>query len=54
LVPQGSAEVDFSNINGNDIVDIGAYEFINATAGVWDKKEDAAILYPEYSARPLI
>ena len=36
LVPQGSAEVDFSNIDNDDVVDIGAYEFINTTAGVWD------------------
>ena len=36
LVPQGSAEVDFSNINNDDVVDIGAYEFVNTTAGVWD------------------
>ena len=48
LVPQGSAEVDFSNINGNDIVDIGAYEFINATAGVWDNdtQDGYVFLYP--------
>lgn len=48
LVPQGSAEVDFSNINGNDIVDIGAYEFINATAGVWynDTQDGYVFLYP--------
>ena len=48
LVPQGSAEVDFSNINGNDIVDIGAYEFINATAGVWDNdtQDGHVFLYP--------
>lgn len=48
LVPQGSAEVDFSNINGNDIVDIGAYEFINATAGVWDNdtQDSQVFLYP--------
>ena len=48
LVPQGSAEVDFSNINGNDIVDIGAYEFINATAGVWynDTQDGHVFLYP--------
>jgi hypothetical protein len=48
LVPQGSAEVDFSNINGNDIVDIGAYEFINATAGVWDNdtQDSYVFLYP--------
>ncbi|MEC8536685.1 MAG: carbohydrate binding domain-containing protein, partial [Bacteroidota bacterium] len=32
LVTQGSAEVDFSNVD--DIVDIGAFEFLNATAGV--------------------
>ena len=36
LVPQGSAEVDFSNIDNDDVVDIGAYEFVNTTAGVWD------------------
>ena len=36
MVPQGSAEVDFSNIDNDDVVDIGAYEFINTTAGVWD------------------
>ena len=48
LVPQGSAEVDFSNINVNDIVDIGAYEFINATAGVWDNdtQDGHVFLYP--------
>ena len=48
LVPQGSAEVDFSNINANDIVDIGAYEFINATAGVWDNdtQDGHVFLYP--------
>jgi hypothetical protein len=48
LVPQGSAEVDFSNINGNDIVDIGAYEFINTTAGVWDNdtQDGQVFLYP--------
>ena len=48
LVPQGSAEVDFSNINGNDIVDIGAYEFMNATAGVWDNhtQDGHVFLYP--------
>lgn len=48
LVPQGSAEVDFSNINGNDVVDIGAYEFINATAGVWDNdtQDGYVFLYP--------
>ena len=48
LVPQGSAEVDFSNINANDIVDIGAYEFINATAGVWDNdtQDGYVFLYP--------
>ena len=48
LVPQGSAEVDFSNINVNDIVDIGAYEFINATAGVWynDTQDGYVFLYP--------
>ena len=48
LVPQGSAEVDFSNINGNDIVDIGAYEFINVTAGVWDNdtQDSYVFLYP--------
>jgi hypothetical protein len=48
LVPQGSAEVDFSNINGNDIVDIGAYEFINTTAGVWDydTRYGQIFLYP--------
>ena len=48
LVPQGSAEVDFSNINGNDIVDIGAYEFINAIAGVWDNhtQDGHVFLYP--------
>ena len=48
LVPQGSAEVDFSNIDGNDIVDIGAYEFINATAGVWDNdnQDGHFFLYP--------
>ena len=48
LVPQGSAEVDFSNINVNDIVDIGAYEFINATAGVWDNdtQDGYVFLYP--------
>ena len=32
LVTQGSAEVDFSNVD--DIVDIGAFEFLNVTAGV--------------------
>ena len=48
LVTQGSAEVDFSNINGNDIVDIGAYEFINATSGVWDNdtQDGHVFLYP--------
>ena len=48
LVPQGSAEVDFSNINVNDIVDIGAYEFINTTAGVWDNdtQDGHVFLYP--------
>jgi hypothetical protein len=48
LVPQGSAEVDFSNIDGDDVVDIGAYEFINTTAGVWDydTRYGQIFLYP--------
>jgi hypothetical protein len=48
LVPQGSAEVDFSNIDGDDVVDVGAYEFINTTAGVWDydTRYGQIFLYP--------
>ena len=48
LVPQGSAEVDFSNIDSNDAVDIGAYEYINTTAGVWDNdnRYGQIFLYP--------
>ena len=48
LAPQGSAEVDFSNIDGDDVVDIGAYEFINTTAGVWDydTRYGQIFLYP--------
>ena len=48
LVPQGSAEVDFSNIDNDDVVDIGAYEFINTTAGVWDNetRNGQIFLYP--------
>jgi hypothetical protein len=46
LVTQGSAEVDFSNVD--DIVDIGAFEFLNATAGVNETTTQfsPAFLYP--------
>jgi hypothetical protein len=48
LVHEGSAEVDFSNIDSNDVVDIGAYEYINTTAGVWDNynRYGQIFLYP--------